>query len=286
MIMEHMYLKKATIQDHPRLKKLYDTYYPANHPLYHITFWEWMFGNPSYGTCWIVADDNDEVIGHMGAIKGGEMVWLVNILIKKIYSGKGITTMLMDAARASGPLAVAVANKAGAALLHKKNWLEHPQLERWIWTMPGSSYQKDPAFFSPIPLLPDLPKPDGYFWQQPFLQSIQFPWGDVASLSKKSGGLRLVSINNPSACIKWACEYGIMWMDWVGQTNFDTQRLLLKNGFAHLDDFPWYVDPIERSRNVELNLFSENPFPEGFKFYRNYADLTRIGYIDSTSMDF
>lgn len=269
----------ASGKDYTKLVMFYASYFPAKHPLFHFAFWDWMFANPDYGKCIIVENEQGEIIGHVGAVKGGSLVWLVNILIDKNYSGQGVVTLLFEKARQFGPLAVAVANEAGSALLQKKKWIKHANLRRMIWVHPSLSNEQNGSLFNPLVQDFELPKVQGYFWQQPFLESLQFPWGDTAVVSRKSGGIRWVTIHQPALCISWAMENNIGWMDWVGDAYDITASTIVDYEWKEMPSFPWFLDPLDQTRKVELNLFTEQPLPTNFRFLRIYADMTRVGMI-------
>jgi hypothetical protein len=238
-----------------------------------------MFTNPEYGQCIIVENDSDNIIGHVGAVKGGGLVWLVNILINRSYSNTGVVAKLFETARQMGELAVAVANDAGSGLLRKKNWIEHPNLQRLVWIHPGKQVEPDASFFSPLLEPFDLPAVHGYFWQQPFLESVLFPWGDMAIVARRSGGIRLVTVKQPALCTAWAIENNIRWMDWVGSAHDETIANIFNHGWQEIPSFPWFLDPLDLSRKISLNFFTEHPLPSDFRFLRTYADMTRVGMI-------
>lgn len=276
-----MQARIATLQDHEQLIHFYNCYYPQGHPLYKKEFWKWMFTNPDYGQCIVVENQAKKIVGHMGIIKAGGLVWLVNILVDIQFRGQHIPDILFETAGQYGPLAVAVANDAGASLLRRKKWHEHPPLHRWLWTRPNKDFTKDKDFFKPIQQPVDLPKPAGYLWQQPYLQGVAFEWGDIAQLALNTGGLRLVTCNNVAACVNWAIHMGCNWIDFVtSSTDATLQQSLERSGFVRNDAFPWYLNPPDFNRKVTLNWFTEKPLPAGFVFDRSMADMTRVGSID------
>lgn len=276
-----MQARLVTIQDHGQLNDFYRCYYPAGHPLYNQDFWQWMFTNPAYGQCIVVENEANEIIGHMGFIQAGGFVWLVNILVDTNYRQQNIPDILFDAARQFGPLAVAVANDAGASLLRRKQWHEQPLLQRWIWTRPNSDYQNDPTFFKSVKQPYDVQNPEGYLWQQPHLKSAVFAWGDIAQLALDAGGIRMVTCKHPSACVHWAMDRDFNWIDFVtSDTSAAMQNALLQANFSHIENFPWYLNPPDFNRKVSLNWFTEKTLPEGFVFNRTMADMTRVGRID------
>jgi hypothetical protein len=238
-----------------------------------------MFTNPEYGQCIIVENESGNIIGHVGAVKGGGLVWLVNILIDRSYSNSGVVAKLFDAARQMGGLAVAVANEAGSGLLRKKNWIEHLNLQRLVWIHSGMDTAFSEVFFTPLQQPFDLPPAQGYFWRQPFLESILFPWGDTALVARRTGGIRMVTVKQPALCIEWAIENNIRWMDWVGSAHDETIAVISNHGWKEMPSFPWFLDPLDLSRKITLNLFTENPLPSDFHFLRTYADMTRVGMI-------
>lgn len=269
----------ATVDDYSEILPFYAAYFPEKHPLFHAPFWEWMFTNPEYGQCIIAKNEFGEIVGHVGAVKGGGLVWLVNILINRQYSGKGVVSLLFETARKFGDLGVAVANESGSGLLRKKKWIEHDHLRRMIWIHPSMSGNMNASLFIPLHVEFMLPKAEGYFWEQPFLESVQLPWGDVAAVSRRSGGIRWVTVDEPDLCAAWAEQNNILWMDWVGDTKNETASRIAIKGWRELPEFPWFLDPLDLSRKVELNLFTEKPIPEDLRFLRTYADMTRVGMI-------
>lgn len=271
---------QATLHDFTRLQTFYASYYPAGHPLFNEAFWRWMYLHEPYGICLIAQNEDGEIVGHLGCVQGGGRTWLVNILINKKYSGFGMIEMLFNAARKRGPLTVAVANEAGAGLLRKKGWTEAEPLQRLIWIHPSLRHQQiDNHFFKPYIMDVDLPKPTGHFWKQPHLHGIQLADGSTAVLASKTSGLRLIDVVNMQTVIDWAITNKIRWMDWVGSSHDSLVQKLAKQDFTNITSFPWFLDPVDFNRSIQLNLFSEVPLSADFLFHRTYADMTRIGKI-------
>lgn len=271
-------VRYASFSDHAALSELYRTYYPSNHPLFYPVFWQWQFGPATGGQCIVALDGDGKVAGHLGVVPGGGLAWLINILVRRTGDMPGLIAAMFDLARTQGPLAVALANPAGAALLQKRGWHRQPNLRRLIWISPAVQHLPVAAVLAPVALSAGLTRPASGFYQQPLLESAVLPGGDECLLQAAVGGLRLVSFDAVEQSLAWAQANGWRWADAVVSTDEDEQWLLA-HGFQYQPDFPWFVNPPDFSRTVELNFFTEEPLPAGFRFSRLYADMSRIGMM-------
>lgn len=270
----------ATATDYPKLVEFYRQYYPLGHPLYHLPFWQWQFGEAGMGKCILAENEAGELAGHVGSVPGGGQNFLINILVSKSLTSAGLIGALFDAARNFGPLTVAVANAAGAGLLRKKGWQRHYDLLRYIWVHPDKKNQAtDKSFFSPIDLPPGSRQPDGLYWQQPFLQSFEWAHGNCGVSAAHVGGLRIYEAGALDALHTQAADTGIRWMDMVVSWNDPLGLALEQHGWQLRPGFPWFIQPLDLSRQIELNLFSETGLINGFMFSRQFADMGRVGSI-------
>jgi hypothetical protein len=270
----------ATTDDHDRLIPFYKTYYKEGHPLFNKQFWQWQYGSRPNARSIIAELTNGDIIGHMGCAEGGSIIWLINILIDKAYSGHGLTTALFDKARTLGPIAVAMANPAGQALLAKKKWYRYADLQRFVLINPSLTSAKKEVWVEPVcPNSEQLQKPTGHYWDQPGIDGIQLADGSNAVVQSAVGGLRMLDIIDVVTAAKNAWELGFHWMDHIASWNDPMVPMLQKLGWRDDSDMPWYLNPVDFNMKVVFNLFSEEPLPKDFLFHRSYADLGRTGKL-------
>ena len=62
-----MIIRVAELGDWEKLKSFFLKIYRLNHPLQNKEFWNWQYGNPKYGRSFICLNENNEIIGHLGA---------------------------------------------------------------------------------------------------------------------------------------------------------------------------------------------------------------------------
>lgn len=278
--MEDYIVRFASIDDHERLVQFYRSYYKAGHPLYDLSFWKWQYGNEETGRSIIAEKKDSEIIGHIGCNFGGGMVWLINILINREYSGHGLTTAFFDLARTLGPIAVAVANAAGQALLAKKQWYRHADLQRLVLVNPAIANRPIQEWVQSINLSSTaIQKPEGNYWQQPGLNGMMMNDGSTAVVQQDAGGLRVVDLVDADALAAQAWELGFSWVDYIASWNHPMVTGLLKKGWKVGSALPWYLNPVDFNMQIVLNVFSEEPLDKNFLFHRSYADLGRVGRI-------
>jgi hypothetical protein len=165
-------------------------------------------------------------------------------------------------------------------LLAKKGWKRQANLRRFVWRHPLFEFHPaDEAFFAPLLTDLGLPMPEGHFWKQPGLESIQFGWGDCATVARNRGGLRLFECQRPDLVGAWAAQHQIRWMDAVCRWNDPMARELLEAGWTESLPFPWFLNPLDLDRKVELNLYSETGLPLSFLFKRQFSDIGRVGQL-------
>jgi hypothetical protein len=268
------------LDDHDRLTHFYETYYKQGHPLFNKYFWQWQYGSRENARSIIAELDNGDIIGHMGCSEGGGIIWLINILIDKQYSGHGLTTAFFDKARSLGPIAVAMANNAGQALLAKKKWYRYADLQRFVLINPSLAEAPKESWVQPFDIEIDaFERPLGHFWDQPGIDGIQFGDGSNGVVQKPVGGLRMIDMNDVTTIASKAWELGFRWVDHIASWNDPIVPSLQKNNWRNDTDMPWYLNPVDFNVKVVFNLFSEEPLPKDFLFRRSYADLGRVGKL-------
>ncbi|MDA3613738.1 hypothetical protein [Polluticaenibacter yanchengensis] len=275
---EDLTFKVADIDDFESVKELYKHYYPANHPLFNETFWRWQYLDKPDSGALIICHDGI-VYGHMGFVKDGGIVWLINIYIQKEIRSDKVTDELFRLARIRGPIAVVLANPNGKGLLAKKQWYGYEHLKRLIKMNPAVEGQPVEQLLSEG-TEQNFDKAEGYYWQQPHIAGGKTVGGEVI-YQKPVNGFRLVSATDIAALESDAWERGINWIDAVLMWNDPLYHQLKKAGWAELDYFPWFLNPVDLNRKIDLNLYSEEPLPKGFRFSRIFADMSRIGSIKS-----
>lgn len=278
--MDELLVRYAKAEDYPDMAEFFKTYYKPGHPLYNFEFWQWQYGNPQTGGSIVAINQKGKIVGHMGCLKTGAMVWLMNIVVAPIYSSMGVITRFFDAARQIGPIAVAVANPAGQGVLQKKQWYRYADLNRFVLVNPAMAHLPVQQWVQPLNIQkPGWPKPAGHFWQQPGLEGFLMPDGSTAVWQAAAGGLRIVDIVNPAKLAEEAWVLGFSWIDYVASWNHPLGRTLEKAGWTTRSPLPWYLNPVDFNMVVPLNLFSEEPLPRDFLFNRSFADMARVGSL-------
>ena len=273
---EDLLFKVADINDFEKVKDLYRHYYPVHHPLFNEAFWRWQYlDKPESGA--LIIYHNNTVYGHMGFVKDGGIVWLINIFIEKEIRSEKVTDELFRLARTRGPIAVVLANASGKGLLAKKQWYGYEHLKRLVKINPAV---RDSVIQNILAegAEQSFERADGYYWNQPYIDGGKTDGGEVI-YQKAVNGLRLVSVTNIDALEKDAWNRQINWIDAVLMWNDPLYYQLKKAGWEEAGDFPWFLNPVDLNRKIDLNLYSEEPLPKGFRFSRIFADMSRIGSI-------
>ncbi len=270
----------ADAGDHTQLARLYRTHYPPRHPLFSTEFWNWQYGEADGGRCVIARALNGDIVAHVGCYPGGGIVWLQNILVDPSHRGRGLVDRLLGVARESGPLAVAVANAAGQRLLEKRQWFRHPDLQRHVLLNPAVRNLAVADWIAAVPVdLARFPRPEGRYWRQPGIRGIVLDDGSEAVAQQDVGGLRLHHLVNPRRVAEQAWALGVRWLDFVSSWNDPLVAEIVASGWRTDVPVPWYLNPVDHTAVVTLNLFSEKPLARDFLFHRAYADVGRVGTL-------
>jgi GNAT superfamily N-acetyltransferase len=277
-----MITRAATIDDWNELEKFFIRIYRPNHPLQDKKFWQWQYGDDKYGRSFICLNANNEIVGHVGANFGGGLAWIINVYLDEECRGKGILGRLYDLARAYFPLAATAANEAGLGLYRNMRWIRYYDLVRYVKINP---YLENKSFTNVCRNISvdieNLISKDTHYFQQPSIRGIVLNDGSRAVSQEKTGGLRVVSVENLSRMQEQAWELGYLWIDYITSWN-DLFAKELEND-SWLRDYksvvPWRLNPIEENYFCDITFLSEESLPKEFIVKRHYSDHGRIGSL-------
>lgn len=277
-----MITREATSKDWNKLKQFFTKIYRQNHPLQNKDFWEWQYGDEKFGRSFICINEEEEVVGHVGANFGGGLAWIINVYLFEECRGQGILGKLYDLARQYYPLAATAANKAGLGLYRNMRWIRYYNLVRYVKINP---IIKDINFTDVCKnvnvSINDLMVKDTHYFQQPSIKGLLLKEGSRAVSQENVGGLRIVDIKNVQAMEEQAWMLGYNWMDYITSWNDLKTKELEKNGWVL--DFksvvPWRLNPIEERYFCDITFLSEEPLNKEFIVHRSYSDHGRIGSL-------
>jgi hypothetical protein len=277
-----MITRAATIDDWNELEKFFFRIYRPNHPLQDQKFWEWQYGDEKYGRSFICLNGNNEIVGHVGANFGGGLAWIINVYLDEQCRGKGILGRLYDLARAYFPLAATAANEAGLGLYRNMRWIRYYDLVRYVKINP---HLEDKTFTSVCKNISvdieNLISKDTHYFQQPFIGGIVLNDRSRAVSQEKTGGLRVVSVENLSQMQEQAWELGYLWIDYITSWNDLFVKELENDSWVrdYKSVVPWRLNPVEENYFCDITFLSEEPLPKEFVVKRHYSDHGRIGSL-------
>lgn len=277
-----MITREATIEDWNKLEQFFVKIYRENHPLQNKEFWEWQYDDKKFGRSFICLNEEDEVVGHVGANFGGGLAWIINVYLFEDYRGQGILGKLYDLARQYYPLAATSANKAGLGLYRNMRWIRYYNLVRYVKINPIIKNLNFTDVCKNVNVsINDLMINDTHYFQQPSIKGLVLKDGSRAVSQENVGGLRIVDIENVQALEEQAWKLGYNWMDYVTLWNDLKTKGLEKNGWVL--DFksvvPWCLNPIEEHYFCDITFLSEKPLDIEFIMHRSYSDHGRIGSL-------
>lgn len=277
-----MITREATIKDWNKLELFFTKIYRENHPLQNKEFWEWQFGNEKFGRSFICLNEQEEVVGHVGANFGGGLAWIINVYLFEECRGQGILGKLYDLARQYYPLAATAANEAGLGLYRNMRWIRYYDLVRYVKINPIITDLNFANICKNINVsISDLIIKDTHYFQQPSIKGLILADGSRAVSQEEVGGLRIVDIENFQAMEKEAWQLGYNWMDYITSWNDLKTKELEKNGWVL--DFksvvPWRLNPIEEHYFCDITFLSEKHLDKEFIVHRSYSDHGRIGSL-------
>ncbi|AUC82066.1 GNAT family N-acetyltransferase [Lacinutrix sp. Bg11-31] len=277
-----MITREATIQDWDKLRAFFIKIYRANHPLHKLEFWEWQYGNAKYGRSFICLNNNQEVVGHVGANFQGGLAWIINVYLDVECRGQGVLGKLYALARNYYPLAATAANEAGLGLYRNMRWIRYYDLVRYVKVNPKLEDQSFKSVCRNIEVnIEDLLDAKSHYFQQPGVKGLVFNDGSQAVSQENVGGLRAVNIVDINAFEEQAWALGYRWIDYITSWNNLETKKLAKNNWAldYKNVVPWRLNPIEENYFCDITFLSEKPLDNEFVVNRNFSDHGRIGSL-------
>lgn len=275
--------KIAEKSDWNILLVFYKKAYRENHPLHDQEFWDWQFGNEDFGRA-IIGIYENEVIAHLGIILFEDCIFSINLFIDSKYRSGDEFLSLMDIANQFREQHIGVAvNQNAFSLLRLMKWYQYVNLERRLIIHPDYLDENIPKLLEPISFSSNLPQPEGHFWKQPTLKSIQLDDGSTAIVQNDVAGLRFVDIKNVKKATGQAFEMGFKWCDYITSFNNPILTKLEMNKWKTENELeiPWLLNPIVYNSKSNLTFLSKNALDINFYINRTHADLGRIGSIFS-----
>lgn len=277
-----MITREANIEDWDKLYQFFKIIYRENHPLQDKMFWEWQYGNPQYGRSFICLNDQEQIVGHVGANFGGGIAWIINVYLNEECRGKGILGKLYNLARAYFPLAATAANEAGLGLYKNMRWIRYYDLVRYIKINPNFSKPCTEQVCQPIEVNHhEFISRDTHYFNQPTVTGLTFKDGSKAVSQENVGGLRAVDINDINEFEIQAWKLGYSWIDYITSWNDLKTKKLEQNGWVL--DFksvvPWRLNPLEKNYFCDITFLSEEPLDKDFIVHRSFSDHGRVGSI-------
>lgn len=273
--------KIAEDSDWDKLWVFYKKAYRENHPLQNKEFWNWQFGNENYGRA-IIGIYKNEIIAHSGIVLFEDYIFSMNLFIDEKFRNGDIYLKLLDIVNQYRKQHFAVAvNNNTLPLLRLLKWYQYANLERRIIMHPDYINENISKILEPIEVITDLSKPEGHFWEQPTLKSIQLGDGSTAIIQNEVGGLRFVEIKNVKKATQQAFEMGFKWCDYITSFNNPVLMKLDANKWKTESEFeiPWLLNPIEYESKSSITFLSKRPIDINFYINRTHADLGRVGSI-------
>lgn len=273
--------KIAEQSDWERLLVFYKKAYRKNHPLQNQEFWNWQYGDENYGRS-IIGIYENEIIAHLGVVLFEDYIFSMNLFIDSSYRNGDVYLKLVDIANQFRKQHFGVAvNHNTLPLLRLMKWYQYANLERRLIIHPDYSNESISKVLEPIEVITNLSKPEGHFWEQPTLKSIQLGDGSTAIIQNEVGGLRFVEIKNVKKATQQAFEMGFKWCDYITSFNNPVLMKLDSNKWKTESEIeiPWLLNPIEYGSKSNITFFSRLPLDINFHISRIHADLGRVGSI-------
>lgn len=277
-----MITREATIEDWEELHHFFSRIYRKNHPLQNKEFWNWQFGDAQFGRSFICINEEDKIVGHVGANFGGGLAWMINAYLDSNYRGKGILTQLYALARNYYPLAATAANEAGLGLYQNMQWYRYHDLLRFVKINPAVSSTDTDMVCRKIDVqIEDLLYTDTHYFKQPGIKGVKFDCGSTAVSQSEVGGLRIVDLENINNIEKKAWKLGYLWIDYITSWNDLKTKELKANNW--LEDYktcvPWRLNPLEKDYFCDITFLSEKCINNKLIVHRSYSDHGRIGSL-------
>lgn len=276
----HMEIRISNNSDWVVLKDFYAVVYKENHPLQSYDFWNWQYGNESYGRA-IIAIVNNKVIAHLGLSLSDGYAWHMNLFVDSDYKNSTTLLNLLKIAGEYGKQGNLSANSNAVNLYRSLKWYQYANLERRILLKPGLNIENLSGILKSISMISTFQKPIGHFWALPGLESILFEDGSTGIIQDNIGGLRLVDIVDIKYISRKVFEMGFNWCDFVTSFNNPIIRKLEKSNWQteEVIEIPWLLNPIVYGNRSNLTFLTKDPIDIKFYIKRNHSDIGRIGSI-------
>jgi hypothetical protein len=277
-----MITREATSDDWDKLIVFFTKIYRENHPLQNKEFWRWQYGDVNYGRSFICLNENNEVVGHVGANFQENLAWIINVYLIEECRGKGILGKLYDLARDYYPLAATAANEAGLGLYKNMRWMRYFDLVRYVKINPNLVDKSFSNVCSKVDIKIDhLINFESHYFKQPTIKGIVLDKDTKAVSQENVGGLRVVSFQNLQKLEDKAWEIGYNWIDYITSWNDLKTNDLEKNGWVldYKSVVPWRLNPLEENYFCDITFLSEKPVDNELVVRRNFSDHGRIGSI-------
>ena len=277
-----MKVREANSNDWEKLFIFFTKIYRPNHPLLNKEFWEWQYGNPEFGRSFICLNQQNDIVGHLGANFGGGIAWLLNLYLDEEYRGKGILRQLHNLIRDYFPLASISASKAGQDLFRKMRFIRYYNLVRYVKINPNLSDKSFQNVCKSVTVdINDLIVKDTHYFQQPSIKGLLLKDGSRGVSQENVGGLRIIDIINLEELESQTWDLGYLWMDYITSWNDLDVLKLEENGwvFDYKSVIPWRLNPIEEGYFSDVSFMSEMPLEKDFVVHRSYSDHGRIGSL-------
>ncbi|MBC7523072.1 MAG: GNAT family N-acetyltransferase [Flavobacterium sp.] len=281
-----MITREATIADWSKLETFFKIIYRNNHPLHSQVFWEWQYGDAKFGRSFISLNENEEIVGHVGANFQGGIAWIINVYLTEECRGKGILSRLYALARNYFPLGATAANEAGLGLYRNMRWIRYHDLVRYVKINPNCNDKSFDAVCSKIEIkLTPKYKIDNnelkHYFNQPSLKGIVLRDESAAVSQEIVGGLRIISFQNCKELEDQAWEIGYNWIDYITSWNDLQIKDLEKNNWVldYKSVVPWRLNPVEENKFCDITFLSEEPLDKDFIVKRYFSDHGRIGSL-------
>lgn len=279
--METITYKIAEDSDWELLFPFYSKAYRENHPLQNREFWNWQYGNPDYGRA-IIGISGNKVVSHIGVLIFETYICSMNMFVEAEFRSGEEFINLLSMAEQFGKQHICVAvNETVTTLLRLQKWYQYANLERRIIVNPEFEGKAIDEIVKPIAVKTNHSKPDGYFWQQPTLKSMQMDDGSTAIIQDEVGGLRFVGLKNVKKAVAQAFEMGFAWCDFITSYNNPMLVKLSINKWKTEDEIaiPWLLNPVVHGAKSGITFFSKDPIDRNFYISRMHSDLGRVGSI-------
>lgn len=277
-----MITREASIDDWDKLFAFFKRVYRENHPLQDKDFWSWQYGDVQFGRSFICLNDNNQIVGHVGANFGGNIAWIINVYLDEECRGKGILGKLYGLARNYYPLAATAANKAGLGLYQNMRWIRYHDLVRFVKINPSIANPTVENVCLPKPIdVTHLTYKGDHYFEQPSLEGIRLHDGSKAISQPKVAGLRAVAIEDVDQLEEQSWALGYNWIDYITSWNDLKTRELENKGWVldYQSVVPWRLNPIEKGYFCDITFLSESPLDNNFIVHRSYSDHGRIGSL-------